>query len=69
MCVVGLLASAAALAIGFVPPSQFGGGSVGVYVLVIGGGLVILGLLIPWLFLRLRKPGWRTAAADEEALS
>ncbi|WP_406458236.1 APC family permease [Streptomyces sp. NBC_00876] len=71
LCVVGLLASVAALAIGFVPPSQFGGGSVGVYVAIIGGGLLILGLLIPWLFLRLRKPGWRTeaAAAGEEALS
>lgn len=69
LCVVGLLASVAALAIGFVPPSQFGSGSVGVYVAIIGGGLVILGLLIPWLFLRLRKPGWRTAAADEEITS
>ncbi|WP_330241994.1 amino acid permease [Streptomyces sp. NBC_00525] len=69
LCVVGLLASVAALAIGFVPPSQFGGGSVGVYVAIIGGGLVILGLLIPWLFLKLRKPGWRTAAAGEEAAS
>lgn len=71
LCVVGLLASVAALAIGFVPPSQFGGGSVGTYVAIIGGGLVILGLLIPYLFLRLRKPGWRTenAAAGEEATS
>ncbi|WP_405940159.1 APC family permease [Streptomyces sp. NBC_00726] len=69
LCGVGLLASLAALAIGFVPPSQFGGGSVGVYVAIVGGGLVILGLLIPWLFLKLRKPGWRTAAAGEEAAS
>ncbi|WP_432084980.1 APC family permease [Streptomyces sp. bgisy095] len=64
LCSVGLLASLAALAIGFVPPSQFGGSSVWSYVLVIGGGLVILGLLIPALFLRFRKPDWRTAAAD-----
>ncbi|MEU9091082.1 APC family permease [Streptomyces sp. NPDC048428] len=72
LCVVGLLASVAALAIGFVPPSQFGGGSVGVYVAIIGSGLLILGLLVPYLFLRLRKPGWRTNAADptgEEAAS
>ncbi|MGW0912579.1 APC family permease [Streptomyces sp. NPDC002784] len=60
VCVVGLLASVAALAIGFVPPSQFSGGSVGVYVAIIGGGLVVLGLLIPWAFLKFRKPGWRT---------
>ncbi|MFE6358712.1 APC family permease [Streptomyces sp. NPDC057806] len=60
VCVVGLLASLAALAIGFVPPSQFGGGSVGVYVAIIGSGLVILGLLVPWAFLKFRTPEWRT---------
>ncbi|MFF4870208.1 APC family permease [Streptomyces sp. NPDC090109] len=65
LCSVGLLASLAALAIGFVPPSQFGGSSVWSYVLVIGGGLVILGLLIPALFLKFRKPDWRTAAAPK----
>ncbi|MCL2732695.1 MAG: APC family permease [Actinomycetia bacterium] len=62
VCVVGLLASVAALVIGFVPPSQFGSGSVGAYVAIIGGGLVILGLLIPYAFLKLRKPGWRQPA-------
>ena len=66
MCTVGLLASVAALAIGFVPPSQFGGGSVWSYVLLIGGGLVILGLLIPYAFLKFRKPTWRTEAAASE---
>ncbi|MER5201716.1 APC family permease [Streptomyces sp. NPDC002825] len=63
VCTVGLLASLAALGIGFVPPSQFGGGSVWSYVLFIGAGLVVLGFLIPWLFLKFRKPSWRTAAA------
>ncbi|MFI6898324.1 APC family permease [Streptomyces sp. NPDC050256] len=63
LCVVGWLASAAALLIGFVPPSQFGDGSTWAYVGIIGGGLVILGLIVPWAFLRLRKPGWKTAAA------
>ncbi|MFE5485926.1 APC family permease [Streptomyces sp. NPDC056527] len=63
ICTVGLLASLAALVIGFVPPSQFGGSSVWSYVLFIGCGLGVLGLLIPWLFLRFRKPGWRTAEA------
>ncbi|WP_432059441.1 APC family permease [Streptomyces sp. S1] len=65
LCSVGLLASLAALAIGFVPPSQFGGSSVWSYVLVIGGGLVILGLLIPALFLKFRKPDWRTDAVPK----
>lgn len=64
LCVVGLLSSLAALAIGFVPPSQFGGGNVWSYVAIVGAGLVILGLLIPFAFLKLRKPGWRTAPAS-----
>ncbi|WP_314615491.1 APC family permease [Streptomyces stackebrandtii] len=66
ICTVGLLASLAALAIGFVPPSQFGSGSVWGYVLFIGSGLVVLGLLIPWAFLKFRKPSWRTAAASSD---
>lgn len=64
MCVVGLLASAAAMIIGFVPPSQFGGGSVWGYVAFVGCGLVVLGFLIPYAFLKLRKPSWRTEAAE-----
>jgi hypothetical protein len=69
LCVVGFLASLAAFGIGFVPSSQFGGGSVWSYVGIVAGGTVLLGLLIPWLFLRLRKPGWQdpAAAAQEEA--
>ncbi|MGQ4435648.1 MULTISPECIES: APC family permease [unclassified Streptomyces] len=67
LCTVGLLASVAALAIGFVPPSQFGGGSIWSYIGIIGGGLVILGLLIPGAFLKFRKPGWRTEAPTEDA--
>ncbi|MFE2533266.1 APC family permease [Streptomyces sp. NPDC059371] len=66
VCVVGFLASASAMVIGFVPPSQFGGNSVLLYVVIIGSGLGILGLLIPWAFLRFRKPGWQTEAAREE---
>ncbi len=50
--------------IGFVPSSQFGGGSVWVYVGIVGGGLLLLGVVIPWLCLRLRKPSWRLAGAD-----
>jgi amino acid transporter len=60
LCVVGLLASVAAFAIGFVPPSQFGGGSAGMYALLITAGIVIIGLLPPVLLYALRKPGWRT---------
>jgi glutamate:GABA antiporter len=61
LCVVGFLASLAALAIGFVPSSQFGGDSVLLYVAIVGGGLVVVGLLVPFLFYRLRKPSWKSA--------
>src|SRR4051794_453861 len=59
LCGVGLAASLAAMLIGFIPPSQFGGGSGGVYFLIVGGGALGLGLLVPFLFYRLRKPSWR----------
>lgn len=65
-CVVGFLASAAAIVIGFVPPSQFGGGDGLRYVLVILVGVVGFGLLAPALFLLLRKPSWKSTAPVEE---
>ena len=69
VCVVGWLASIAAMAIGFVPSSQFGGGSTWTYVLIVGSGLVIVGLLIPYLFYKFRKPSWKTAnPATTEAI-
>ena len=64
LCVVGFMASAAAILIGFVPPSQFENGSPGAYVALILGGTVLLGLLPPWLFLKLRKPSWKSADAE-----
>jgi hypothetical protein len=64
MCVLGFLASAAAILIGFVPPSQFENGSDGAYVGLILAGTVLLGLLPPWLFLRFRKPEWKKADAE-----
>ena len=64
------VSSVAAFLIGFVPSSQFGGGSTLLYVLIIGGGLLVIGLLIPFLFLWRRKPAWKNAvpapAGDEE---
>jgi amino acid transporter len=68
LCVLGFLASAAAILIGFVPPSQFENGSDGAYVGLILAGTVLLGLLPPWLFLRFRKPAWK-ATDTEEATS
>ena len=65
LCAVGFAASLAALFIGFVPPSQFGSGSVGLYLVVVAGGALGLGLLVPMLFYKLRKPSWKTATAEE----
>jgi len=60
LCVVGFVASAAALAVGFIPPSQFGGSSPWSYVAIVGAGVFIIGLLIPFLFYHFRKPSWKT---------
>jgi amino acid transporter len=65
LCGVGFAASLAALLIGFIPPSQFGSGSVGVYLLIVAGGALGLGLLVPYLFYRFRKPSWRAAEQEE----
>ena len=43
LCGVGFAASLAALLIGFVPPSQFGGGNAGSTSLIVGGGALGLG--------------------------
>ena len=59
MCGVGFAASLAALLVGFIPPSQFASGNSGVYFLIVGGGALGLGLLVPFLFYRFRKPSWK----------
>lgn len=64
MCGVGFAASLAALLVGFVPPSQFGGDNGFVYFVIVGGGALGLGLLVPFLFYRFRKPTWRQADAE-----
>jgi amino acid transporter len=65
LCGVGFAASLAALLIGFVPPSQFGDGNPAVYLLVVGGGALGLGLLVPYLFYRARKPSWKLGDTQE----
>ncbi|MEV6658462.1 APC family permease [Nocardia fluminea] len=64
LCALGAASSIAAFTIGFVPPSQFGGGSTWVYVLIVGGGLGIVGLLIPYLFYRNRRDSWKFAVPE-----
>ncbi|GAA3214232.1 APC family permease [Microbacterium terregens] len=59
LCGVGFTASLLALLVGFIPPSQFGGGNPIVYFLIVAGGALGLGLLVPFLFYRFRKPSWK----------
>jgi len=56
LCLVGAVA---ALAIGFVPPSQFGHSSPLAYAVLIFAGILAIGILPPLLPDRLRQPGWR----------
>ncbi|MFE7719197.1 APC family permease [Nocardia rhizosphaerihabitans] len=66
LCGLGAASSIAAFTIGFVPPSQFGAGSSWVYVLIVGGGMGIVGLLIPYLFYRNRRDSWKLAVPEGE---
>jgi amino acid transporter len=61
LCGVGFGASLAALLVGFIPPSQFGSGNAGVYILIVAGGALGLGLVVPMLFYKFRKPSWKQA--------
>ena len=69
LCGVGFAASLAALLVGFIPPSQFGESNPGVYVLIVGGGALGLGLLVPFLFYRMRKPSWKQPAEPQTEVS
>jgi putative glutamate/gamma-aminobutyrate antiporter len=64
LCVVGFLASAAAIVIGFVPPSQFESGNAAAYIALILAGTGLIGLLPPYLFLRARKPSWKSTEPE-----
>ncbi|MFJ8928035.1 APC family permease [Streptomyces sp. NPDC102364] len=55
---VGFVASVLALVIGFVPPDQYDTGPLWRYLLIVGGGLLVLGVAAPVAFLKFRKPSW-----------
>jgi len=61
---VGIAATIAAFVIGFVPPSQFGGGDPVAYAVLILVGVALIGFAIPLAFYWARKPSWKTAAAN-----
>ena len=65
MCLVGGLSSVFAFLIGFVPPSQFGGGGAS-YVLLIAAGVGIVGFLAPALIIRNRHDSWKSAEPQPE---
>ena len=62
LCLIGAMSAAAALVIGFVPPSQFGHSNPLVYAVLILGGILAIGVLPPLLMDRLRKPQWKANA-------
>jgi hypothetical protein len=59
----------AALLIGFIPPSQIESGSGAVYFVIVAGGALGLGLLVPFLFYRFRKPSWKQPEQAEVSSS
>jgi hypothetical protein len=69
LCIVGIVASISAFVIGFVPPSQFESGNTAVYIGIVGGGVLLIGFLLPGVSYWRRKPEWKTqfAAQPEEA--
>ena len=60
LCVVGTASSLLALVIGFVSPSQFGHSNPLVYASLILAGILVIGVLPPFLLDRFRKPAWKS---------
>ena len=65
LCAVGFVSSLAAVLIGFVPPSQLDF-SAAAYVFLVGGGVVLLGVIVPLLCLWLRRPSWKAVEPAPE---
>ena len=59
LSLLGVVSSALAFVIGFVPPSQYGHSNPFVYGVFILAGILIIGILPPLLLDRLRRPGWK----------
>jgi len=62
LCLTGITSAAAALVIGFVPPSQFGHSDRLVYAVLILAGILTIGILPPLLMDRLRRPQWKATS-------
>ena len=59
LSVLGVVSSAAAFVIGFVPPSQLGSSNPLGYIVLLLAGILAVGILPPLLMDRFRKPGWK----------
>jgi glutamate:GABA antiporter len=59
LSLVGVVSSAFAFVIGFVPPAQFGHSKPLVYAVLILAGILAVGIVPPLLMDRFRKPGWK----------
>jgi amino acid transporter len=64
LCMLGAVSSLAALVIGFIPPSQFGHLNPATYGLLILAGIILIGILPPFLLDRFRKPAWKVIGND-----
>jgi glutamate:GABA antiporter len=64
LAVLGVVSSAAALVIGFVPPSQYAHSNPLGYALFILAGILTIGILPPLLLDRFRKPGWKATGSS-----
>ena len=69
LCILGFASSLAAILISFVPPSQFGEGSPILFIAIVGGGILLLGVIVPFLLVRLRKPSWKLSSTASEETS
>jgi glutamate:GABA antiporter len=61
LCVVGAVSSVLAFVIGFIAPSQFGHLNPVSYAVLILAGILIIGIIPPFLMDRFRRPGWKEA--------
>ena len=69
LCILGFASSLAAILISFVPPSQFGEGSPILFIAIVGGGILLLGVIVPFLLVRLRKASWKLSSTGSEETS
>jgi hypothetical protein len=65
LCVLGAVSSVAALAIGFISPSQFGHANPLVYAALILAGIFAIGILPPLMLDRFRKPNWKSTSSGQ----